>query len=142
MFIQEQKWRRFAESVAEHIRNYVVPQYGDEDTEPAQEYDFLDCIKQAQRYLARAKTNQRPEGLERDMRKAAHWIQKAWNRLDESAGVAIPIPEGVFYSRATGNFYSTTSRYRMGQDFWELWNSRHAEFPQEGEEPYFNEPRG
>jgi hypothetical protein len=81
MSIQKQKWETFSESVAEHIENYVVPQYGDEGEEPAKEYDLDDCVKQAQRYLARVKTNQRPEGLERDLRKAAHWIQKAWDRL-------------------------------------------------------------
>lgn len=83
MFIQEQKWRHFANAVAEHIRNYVVPQYGDEGDEPAKEYDLDDCVKQAQRYLSRINTNQRPEGRERDLRKAAHWIQKAWHRLPE-----------------------------------------------------------
>lgn len=75
------RWRTFSKAVVDHLVNYVIPQYGDEDNEPASEYDFEDCVKQAQRYLARAKTNQRPEGLERDMRKAAHWIQKAWDRV-------------------------------------------------------------
>lgn len=79
--VQVQKWKVFSEAVEEHLRNYVIPQYGDEGVEPAVEYDFDDCIKQAERYIRRAKTNQRPEGLERDMRKAAHWIQKAWDRL-------------------------------------------------------------
>lgn len=78
---QLEKWQIFSDAVQEHITGYVIPQYGDEGDDPAAEYDFDDCIKQAQRYLARAKTNQRPEGLERDMRKAAHWIQKAWGRL-------------------------------------------------------------
>lgn len=81
---QVERWRRFSALVEEHIANYVVPQYGDEGEEPAKEYDFDDCIKQAQRYLARAKTNQRPEGLERDMRKCAHWVQKAFDRIGES----------------------------------------------------------
>ena len=81
MYKQTQKWIAFSDNVVEHINNYVVPQYGDEDTEPAKEYDLDDCIKQAERYLRRAKTNQRPEGLERDMRKAAHWVQKAWERI-------------------------------------------------------------
>lgn len=81
--MQVKRWREFSDAVEEHLLNYVIPQYGDEDEEPAKEYDFEDCIKQAQRYLARAKTNQRPEGLERDMRKAAHWIQKAWHRLNK-----------------------------------------------------------
>lgn len=80
---QLKRWREFDLAVEEHILNYVIPQYGDEGKEPAVDYDFDDCIKQAERYLRRAKTNQRPEGLERDMRKAAHWIQKAWSRLPD-----------------------------------------------------------
>lgn len=80
---QAQRWEKFSSAVTRHIEEYVIPQYGDEGDEPAAEYDFDDCIKQAQRYLARAKTNQRPEGLERDMRKAAHWVQKAWDRLEK-----------------------------------------------------------
>jgi len=80
---QAERWLNFARAVTDHIEGYVIPQYGDEGDEPAAEYDFADCVKQAQRYLARAKTNQRPEGLERDMRKAAHWIQKAWDRLEK-----------------------------------------------------------
>jgi TPR repeat protein len=91
---QVQRWRDFSAAVEEHITNYVIPQYGDEGDEPAAEYDFEDCIKQAQRYLARAKTNQRPEGLERDMRKAAHWIQKAHNRLHKG-DAHVPTNDGT-----------------------------------------------
>lgn len=79
------RWREFSAAVEEHILNYVIAQYGDEDEEPAKEYDLDDCVKQAERYLRRVKTNQRPEGLERDMRKAAHWVQKAWDRINKEA---------------------------------------------------------
>lgn len=127
---QAEKWKVFSANVVEHIENYVVPQYGDEDSEPAKEYDVDDCIKQAQRYLARAKTNQRPEGLERDMRKAAHWIQKAWERIialhtDDD----VRIPEGVYYSEHTGQFYSKISGMRMGDDFYQTWCNHRSKFP-------------
>ena len=82
--VQVIRWGEFSAAVVDHIIDYVVPQYGDEGEEPAKEYDFEDCVKQAQRYLARAKTNQRPDGLPRDMLKAAHWIQKAWQRLPDT----------------------------------------------------------
>lgn len=74
-------WENFSNHVIAHIEEYVVPQYGDEGDDPAATYSFEDCIKQAQRYLARAMTNARPEGLERDMRKVAHWTQMAWDRI-------------------------------------------------------------
>jgi len=82
-FMQVSRWDRFCRMVRDHIEQYVIPQYGDENTEPAKEYDFDDCIKQSQRYLARTKTTQRPHERGRDLLKAAHWIQKAWDRLPE-----------------------------------------------------------
>lgn len=80
------KWTGFHLMVVDHIENYVVPQYGDDGADPASEYDLDDCIKQAQRYLSRIKTNQRPEGRSRDLLKAAHWIQMAYDRLNQGEG--------------------------------------------------------
>lgn len=79
--VQTRKWAKFASDVGNHILKYVIPQYGDEGAEPATEYTFDDCIKQAQRYLARAGRSSRPGEEKRDMLKAAHWIQKAYDRL-------------------------------------------------------------
>jgi HEPN domain-containing protein len=79
--VQEKKWIAFAKRVTEHIKSYVIPQYGDEGEEPAQEYDAADCVKQAQRYLARFGKSQRPGEELRDLYKSAHWIQKAEDRL-------------------------------------------------------------
>lgn len=78
---QVNEWRKFSTELEKHLTEYVIPQYGDSGNDPATEYDFSDCVKQAKRYLARADSNQRPEGLPRDMLKAAHWIQKAFDRL-------------------------------------------------------------
>ncbi|TIX28795.1 hypothetical protein [Mesorhizobium sp.] len=80
---QESKWTAFAAKVAAHIRDYVIPQYGDEGEEPAQEYDARDCVEQSKRYLARFGKSQRPGEEHRDLLKAAHWIQKAFDRLPE-----------------------------------------------------------
>jgi uncharacterized protein (DUF1810 family) len=78
---QEIKWQLFAEGVVNHIREYVLPQYGDEGSDPAAEYTAEDCVKQAQRYLARFGKSQRQGEELRDLHKAAHWIQKAADRL-------------------------------------------------------------
>lgn len=82
---QESKWTLFAAKVAAHIRDYVIPQYGDDlnDDEPAKYYDARDCVEQAKRYLARFGKSSRPGEEHRDMLKAAHWIQKAFDRLPE-----------------------------------------------------------
>lgn len=84
MSAQGDKWDRFAAKVADHIQNYVIPQYGDEGNEPAVEYDARDCVEQAKRYLARFGRSQRQGEELRDMLKAAHWIQKAADRLEAS----------------------------------------------------------
>jgi hypothetical protein len=81
--MQEKKWATFSCMVFDHIERYVIPQYGDEGEEPAAEYTFEDCIKQAQRYLARAGRSSREGEDVRDLLKAAHWIQKAHDRLPE-----------------------------------------------------------
>ncbi|TJW14348.1 MAG: hypothetical protein E5W82_10240 [Mesorhizobium sp.] len=80
---QESKWTLFAAKVATHIRDYVIPQYGDESEEPAQEYDARDCIEQTKRYMARFGRSSRQGEDRRDLLKAAHWIQKAYDRLPE-----------------------------------------------------------
>lgn len=79
--IQEKKWIAFAKRVTAHIANYVIPQYGDEGEEPAKDYDLRDCIKQAEKYLARVGRGQRPGEERRDLYKSVHWIQKAEDRM-------------------------------------------------------------
>ncbi len=63
-----------AEETLEHIRNYVLPQYGDYGADPAAEYTVEDCVKQANRYLARHGKSSRPGEERRDMHKAIHWL--------------------------------------------------------------------
>lgn len=79
-------WVGFAGLVAEHIDNYTVPQYGDKGADQVTEYTPSDCIKQANKYLARFGRQSRrgEEGL--DLIKAAHYIQMAYEKMqDEKA---------------------------------------------------------
>lgn len=78
---QLEKWKEFDAHVSAHITEYVVPQYGDDGEDPATEYDAGDCIKQAQKYLARFGRSSRPGEETRDLAKAAHWIQKAYGKV-------------------------------------------------------------
>lgn len=78
---QIQRWREFSAAVEKHIIEYVIPQYGDEDVEPAKDYNIEDCLKQVNRYMSRVKTSSRPAEVPRDMLKGAHWTQKLWSRL-------------------------------------------------------------
>lgn len=77
------KWDDFADMVHIHIENYVVPQHGDDGDDPAKEYSASDCIKQSQKYLARFGRQSRPGEEERDLLKAAHYIQMAWRRMQK-----------------------------------------------------------
>ena len=75
-------WMRFAEQVKKHIDTYTVPQYGDEGADLASSYTAADCVKQANKYLARFGKNSR-EGQERlDLKKAAHYLQMAHDLLE------------------------------------------------------------
>lgn len=66
--------------VQDHVTNYVLPQYGDYGSDPAAEYDIDDCIKQAQRYLARHGKSSRQGEERRDLHKAIHWLAIALHK--------------------------------------------------------------
>jgi hypothetical protein len=76
-----QMWWQFGSAVENHIENYVIPQYGDVDSDKAHEYDPKDCIKQAEKYLARHGKNVREGQEELDLLKAADYIMMAWHKL-------------------------------------------------------------
>lgn len=86
---QEQQWDAFAYAVSEHIRNYVLPQYGDVELAPEKGYTTEDFIKQSQRYLARFGRQSRTGEELLDLIKAAHWIQKAFVRIAKAQGVKL-----------------------------------------------------
>jgi hypothetical protein len=91
---QLKNWRKFDLAVEGHILNYVIPQYGDESEELAKDWSAEDCVKQAQTYLARFARGQRKGEEQLDMLKAAHWMQKAWTRLQpKSEDKGRPVPE-------------------------------------------------
>lgn len=76
-----QSWLTFAVRVRNHIRDYVIKQYGEDGNDPATEYTAEDCIKHAQRYLARfGKQSRQGEEL-LDLYKAVHWIQIAHDKI-------------------------------------------------------------
>lgn len=79
-FKSQFSWINFAKSVHDHIGDYVVPQYGDEDEELAKDWSAEDCVKQAQTYLARFGKSSRKGEEKLDLVKAAHWCQKAWSK--------------------------------------------------------------
>lgn len=78
---QVQLWREFAALVEDHIVNYVIPQYGDEEEDLATAYTLEDCVKQSSKYLARVGRSSRPGEEARDLLKTAHYVQKAHLRV-------------------------------------------------------------
>jgi hypothetical protein len=65
----------FASTVVKHIDNYACPQYGDRPNDLAETLTAEECFKQAEKYLSRRKTQQRPDQINTDMLKAVHYIQ-------------------------------------------------------------------
>jgi len=76
-------WKKFADSIYEHIENYTVPQYGDKGEDQASEYGSAEHILQAKRYLARYGKNSRPGQEVLDLKKVAHYIQMAAMELEK-----------------------------------------------------------
>lgn len=74
-------WDSFADDVLDHIEEYVLPQYGDTGDDLATEYTFEDCVRNIQRYVARAGKNSRPGQDVLDMIKIAHYAQMAYHKL-------------------------------------------------------------
>lgn len=87
-------WLGFAVRVRNHIRDYVLPQYGD-NTAPDLAYTADDCIKHAQRYLARFGRQSRDGEELLDLMKAAHWIQIAHDKLAEGYRLPDPHPKQI-----------------------------------------------
>ena len=76
-------WNLFQQQVLEHIENYTVPQYGDKGNDIASEYTTEYCLSQVKKYQARFGNNAR-QGQERlDLLKMAHYIQMAWDGLND-----------------------------------------------------------
>lgn len=76
------KWSVFSDAVRDHIRDYVIPQYGDEGADLASDYTAEECVKQVEKYAKRFSSNSRPGERKRDLLKIAHYAQKAWSKTD------------------------------------------------------------
>jgi len=69
-----EEWIGFSEAVETHIKEYVIPQYGDYPDEMIKEFDLRDIQKQLGRYVKRIGSGSR--GIEeaiRDSLKIAHY---------------------------------------------------------------------
>jgi len=79
-------WVRFANEVAEHIEKYTVPQYGDEGNDIITDQTAQYCVDHAKRYLARFGRSSRPDNELLDLKKAAHYLQMAHDKLAAEQG--------------------------------------------------------
>ena len=74
---------RCALKILAHIDAYTVPQYGDEGDDQVTHYTAEECFKQAEKYLARRKSQQREDQRFVDPLKAIHYIQMGADKLLE-----------------------------------------------------------
>lgn len=84
MSLRGQDWQQFSANTLKHVEEYTVPQYGDKGVDQITNYTIEDCLKQAQKYIARYGKNARPGQQERDFLKAAHYIQVAATKYREA----------------------------------------------------------
>jgi len=78
---KEQDWGMFSEVVQYHIRDYVIPQYGDKGDDLASEYTIEECRLNLHRYVARLGKNSRLGHDELDCIKIAHYAQMIHHKL-------------------------------------------------------------
>lgn len=83
MSLRGEDWSNFSFTVANHIENYTVPQYGDKGDDEADSFTAEDCVKHIKRYAARHGKNSRPGQDELDLLKIAHYAQMAYTKLQE-----------------------------------------------------------
>lgn len=68
------EWEAFSSAVSEHIKEYVIPQYGDMDRDEAHKYSNSELEKQIEKYVARFGRNSRgTKEQKRDLLKIAHY---------------------------------------------------------------------
>ncbi len=77
---REEQWKEFSDVVAEHMRNYTVPQYGDVGEDEITNYSVEDCVNHISRYSKRYGTQSREGQQELDFMKIAHYAQCAWDK--------------------------------------------------------------
>lgn len=68
------EWEAFSSAVSAHIKDYVIPQYGDMGEDKAHKYSKSDLERQIEKYVARFGRNSRgAEEQKRDLLKIAHY---------------------------------------------------------------------
>lgn len=76
-------WLMFQLEVHKHINNYVIPQYGEKGSDPANDYSIEECMMHINRYRIRQGKNSRPDQDKLDLIKIAHYAQMAYTKLME-----------------------------------------------------------
>lgn len=79
---REKQWKEFSDTVAKHLREYTVPQYGDVGEDAITDYTTKDCITQVEKYAKRFGSNAREGQQELDFIKIAHYVQCAWEKYE------------------------------------------------------------
>jgi len=76
-------WDKFQFEVLKHIEVYTVPQYGDKGEDLADDYTPTECLAQVKKYLTRFGKNARQGQEKLDLLKMAHYIQMAYEDLND-----------------------------------------------------------
>ena len=74
-------WLHFADTVAEHIEYYTVPQYGDAPDDQVESWTAEHCVNQLHKYASRFGSNKREGQDALDLLKIAHYAQLAYDKL-------------------------------------------------------------
>ena len=77
---REKQWKEFSDTLAKHLREYTVPQYGDVGEDEITNYTVEDCVNHILRYAKRYGTQSREGQQELDFLKIAHYAQCAWEK--------------------------------------------------------------
>jgi len=88
---REQQWWTFAYEVANHLRDYTVPQYGDVGEDAITDYSTQDCVTQVEKYAKRFGTQSREGQQELDFLKIAHYVQCAWEKYEPEEIVSVGV---------------------------------------------------
>jgi len=78
---KEDDWNEFSAEVVTHIREYVIPQYGDKGDDLASEYSLEECRLNLYRYITRLGKNSREHHDAMDCLKIAHYAQMTYHKL-------------------------------------------------------------
>ena len=81
---RERQWKEFSDAVAEHLREYAVPQYGDVGEDEITGYSTEDCVTHLSRYAKRYGTQSRKGQQKLDFMKIAHYAQCAWEKYNDN----------------------------------------------------------